>query len=111
MDQAIMGQWSSTSQRRLKSAARQTHSALPEPPDSPTKTIRQLRREQQRLAQSQRHQAIADFQAGQSLEASGKPTTAKIYYRMALRRATGRLRDLISTQLETISTPKVARSK
>jgi len=47
--------------------------------------------------------AMGYWQRGQNAEASGKPGVAKIYYQMALRRASGPLKDQILARLQALS--------
>ena len=60
--------------------------------------------------QAQQHQALADFQAGLRVQSRGKPHVARIYYHMALRRATGDLNNQIARQIEGLDATQVARN-
>ncbi len=50
-------------------------------------------------------EAAGFFQQAREMEAAGKPGVAKIYYRMAARRATGQLKDQAQAELQRLSPP------
>ena len=98
MDRAVLNEWAAANKRRSPQVQR-VPETLPEPPDPPRKTIGELKKIQQAADLAKQRQAIADFQAGKRVQEQGKPKVARIYYQMALRRATGDLKNQIARRL------------
>jgi hypothetical protein len=72
----------------------------------PSDPLGSLAEEQQRRAEKEAQaadEAQRFFARGESAEAAGKPAVARIYYRMAARRATGPLKATLTAKLEAIS--------
>ena len=107
MDQAILNEWAAASKSRSPQAQR-NRVTLPKPPEQPTKTIGELKRIQRAADLANQERAIADFQAAKRVQEQGKPKVARIYYQMALRRATGDLKNQIAHRLGSLSATKVA---
>jgi hypothetical protein len=71
----------------------------------PAASVGQLRAQHAAEQLAKSSEAHELFDQGQRLEASGKPNVARIYYQMAVRRASGDLKDRIDARLRTISPP------
>jgi len=101
LDRAVLNEWSAANKRRSPQA-RRNPDTLPEPPDPPRKTIGELKQIQQAADLAKQRQARADFQAGKRVQGQGKPKVARIYYQMALRRATGDLKHQVAHRLDRL---------
>ena len=102
MDRAILNEWAATSKSRSPQSQR-NRVTLPKPPEQPTKTIGELKRMQRAADLANQERAIADFQAAKRVQEQGKPKVARIYYQMALRRATGDLKNQIAHRLGSLA--------
>lgn len=66
-------------------------------------SVAQIRREQQAAEQAQQQEAIQHFERGRVALADGKPGVARVYYQMALRRATGDLKQQVQDELNRLA--------
>ena len=63
-------------------------------------------RRQYAAEQAKQHgEALAYLERARNAEATGKPNVAKVYYQMAARRASGKLREQITARLEALQIP------
>jgi hypothetical protein len=65
----------------------------------PIASLKDIERERKAAADAQQAEATDLFRRGREAQAAGKTSLAKTYYQMALRRATGELREQIAAQL------------
>jgi hypothetical protein len=65
-------------------------------------SVAEARRLHQAEQASQDEEARALFQRGLTAEEAGKPGVARVYYRMAAKRATGRLKEQVLARIEAI---------
>ena len=79
------------------------------------KSVAQLRAERLREQQAREQEAREWLERGRRAEASGKANVARVYYRMAARRATADLKDQIAARLESLdgspATPHLAQRR
>lgn len=73
-------------------------------------TIDEERQRRRNLAETRSSEARDFFQRGQAAEAAGKANIAKIYYQMAVRRATGDLQVEILAKLQATAQEKTGQS-
>jgi hypothetical protein len=66
---------------------------------SAVRSVAQIRREQQAAEQAQQHEAFVHLERGRAALADGKPGVARVFYQMALRRATGDLKQQVQDEL------------
>lgn len=89
-------------------AARQQPRAVQaEAAASPAISLAELRAEHLRDQQLRDKEAEDFFERGRTAEAAGKVNVARIYYDMAVRRATGELKTEIAARLNLINDPSV----
>jgi len=72
------------------------------PRNSAAQSVAQIRREQQALEQAQQQEAQVHLERGRAAVADGKPGVARVYYQMALRRATGDLKSQVQEELNRL---------
>lgn len=75
--------------------------AAPQKP-SAVQSVAQIRREQQAAEQAQQQEAMNHYERGLSAIAEGKLGVARVYYQMALRRATGNLKQQVQDELNRL---------
>jgi hypothetical protein len=63
--------------------------------------VEQANRANRQVARA--NEADSFFARGQQAEADGKPNVAKIYYQMAVRRATGEVKQQVQARLDAVS--------
>jgi hypothetical protein len=82
-------------------------------PDPPAPVSDAAAEQASRAARQSTRVAEADgfFARGQQAEADGKPNVAKIYYQMAVRRATGEAKQLAQARLDAVSGRTTALAK
>jgi type II secretory pathway component HofQ len=121
MDEALLGQPSSGRvaglQPRAGAVAGSGHALQPRYPGAgsswvlaptataaqpPTASVAQSRAQRAVEQATRQDEALNYFQRGQNAEAQGKPGVARIYYQMAARRATGKLKNQVLARLEVI---------
>ncbi len=71
------------------------------PPPVSDVAVEQANRANRQVARA--NEADSFFARGQQAEADGKPNVAKIYYQMAIRRATGDLKQQVQARLDVVS--------
>ena len=90
----------------VAAAPRVTVPKLSDGPSSATRSAPSVAEARRLHAQEQSHgdgEAVLWFERGKTAEADGKPKTAKIFYQMAARRASGELRGRIASRLAAVS--------
>lgn len=78
--------------------------------DLPALSVAEIKRRQALADEASNQEALDNYERGLKAEREGKTGTAKIFYRMATRDATGRLKELAETRLDQLSKPAPRRS-
>lgn len=111
LDQAVLGQTAPTLPppeaglaRRLKHAQQGTAGEAPQ-------SLADIRAQKEAQQAEKQQDALKYFERGQKAEVEGKANVAKIYYKMAARRAEGELRQVVFARLEALNNPRVASGK
>jgi hypothetical protein len=66
-------------------------------------SVREIRKQQSAAVVAEDAEALKDFRRGAQAEQEGKIGAAKIFYRLALRRATGELKQRAAQRLYMLS--------
>jgi len=109
MDRALLEQ--AARQRKQSSGTPLVLPGAPADQARPVASLDAIRRTQENQAAARQSETMAYLAKAQQLEADGKPGVARIYYRMALRRASGKLKQQLAARLERLSAKNIARTQ
>lgn len=76
----------------------------------PALSVAEIKRRQALVDEAANEEALDNYERGLKAEREGKTGTAKIFYRMATRDATGKLKELAETRLDQLSKPAPRQS-
>ncbi|MEK6235274.1 MAG: hypothetical protein N2C14_11245 [Planctomycetales bacterium] len=71
-------------------------------------SLAEIRQQKETAQDAQQQKALGYFARGQEAEVKGKANVAKLYYKMAAKRAVGELRGVILARMESLNSPQVA---
>lgn len=91
-----------------RNVARRVDVPVPEKPVSRTPSVEEIRQSNALAQQKRNTEAIEFFEKGQEAESAGKLGAAKIYFRMASRRAKGEFRQEALARLASLSDTRAA---
>lgn len=104
-DLDLVGAASGAATRAGDSAGRKLAAAQSSSAGKAVPSVAEARRLHRLEQAADENEALALFEKGRTAEEDGKPGAAKIFYRMAVKRAPGTLRDRIQARLDALTSP------
>jgi len=109
MDKALLEQ--AAAQRRSADGPEIVRDTLDPARNRKVGSLAEIRAQQADAEAAEQAEALAYFEKARRMQEQGKKGVARIYYQMALRRASGKLKEQATAALESLRSRKVARGK